>query len=410
MAPVVPRRVFRDRRLHLASLAAGVAGLAACALGLTMDPAQVFHSYLAAYAYVTSLVLGVLALSMIGRAMGATWVVAVRRLEEAVIASLPALAVLLVPVLAGAAHLYPWAEPHAAASEHLRHLLHHKQPYLNVPFFIGRAVFYFAVWILIAELLRRWSRAIEAADPSQEPHQTPQPTAEELDSRSLRLSAAMLPLLGLTVTFAAFDWLMSLEPAWFSSAFGVYYVAGSLLGGIALLTALAHGVRQSRLLGNELRHSHFHALGRLLLTFVVFWAYIAFFQALIIRMADRPEEVTFYLRRITGSWSFLAYALIIGHFALPFLLLLPRAIKYHSRALAGIAIWILVMHYLDVYWLVLPQLHPHGAAPHWLDLAALLGVAGMATALAAWRQYGRSLLAEGHPRLEQALRYRSPNA
>jgi hypothetical protein len=406
MATVVPRRVFRDRRLRLAGLVAGVAGLAACALGFTIDPAQVFHSYLTAYAYVASLALGVLAFSMIGRAMGATWVVAVRRLEEAVIASLPALAVLFVPVLAGAEHLYPWASPHAPDSEHLRHLLHHKQRYLNVPFFTGRAVFYFAVWILVGELLRRWSRAIEATEQRPELPQT----AEALDSRSRRLSAAMLPLLGLTVTFASFDWLMSLEPEWFSSAYGVYYVAGGLLGGMALLTLLAHGARQSSLLGDELGRFHFHALGRLLLAFVVFWAYIAFFQSLIIRMTDRPEEVTFYLHRITGSWSWLVYALVIGHFALPFFLLLPRAIKYRSRVLAGISIWILVMHYLDVYWLVLPQLHPHGAAPHWLDLAALLGVGGMATGVAAWRQYGRSLLAEGHPRLEQALRYRSPNA
>jgi hypothetical protein len=394
--------VFRDRRLRLGALVAGVAGLALCALGLTIDPAQVFHSYLVAYAYVASLVIGVLAFSMIGRAMGATWVLAVRRLEEAVIASLPALAVLFVPVLAGAAHVYPWAAPQAVDSEHLRHLLDHKRRYLDVPFFTGRSVFYFAVWILVAELLRRWSRAIERAEAPE--------TAEELEGRARRLSAAMLPLLGLTVTFAAFDWLMSLDPEWFSSGFGVYYVAGSLLGGIALLTVLAHCARQSRVLGQELNRFHFHALGRLLLTFVVFWAYIAFFQTLIIRMTDRPEEVTFYLHRIMGSWSWLVYALVIGHFALPFFVLLPRSIKYRSRVLASISIWILIMHYLDVYWLVLPQLHPHGAAPHWLDLAALLGVGGVATAVGAWRQHGRSLLAEGYPRLEQALRYRSPNA
>lgn len=402
MATVVPRRVFRDRRLGLGALVAGVAGLALCALGLTIDPAQLFHSYLVAYAYVASLVIGVLAFSMIGRAMGATWVLAVRRLEEAVMASLPALAVLFVPVLAGAAYIYPWATPQAVDSEHLRHLLDHKRRYLDVPFFTGRSVFYFAVWILVAELLRRWSRAIERAEARE--------TAEKLEGRARRLSAAMLPLLGSTVTFAAFDWLMSLDPEWFSSGFGVYYVAGSLLGGIALLTVLAHRARQSRVLGQELERFHFHALGRLLLAFVVFWAYIAFFQTLIIRMTDRPEEVTFYLHRIMGSWSWLVYALVIGHFALPFFVLLPRSIKYRSRVLAGISIWILIMHYLDVYWLVLPQLHPHGAAPHWLDLAALLGVGGVATAVAAWRQHGRSLLAEGYPHLEQALRYRSPNA
>lgn len=402
MAAVTSRYLFRGRHLRAAALIAGVAGLAGCALGLTLAPAQVFHSYLAAHAYVTSLALGVLAFTMIGRAMGATWVLAVRGLEEAAIAALPALGALFVPVVAGADYLYPWATPEAADSEHLRHLLHHKRAYLDLPFFTGRAVFYFAAWIALAELLRYGSRCIEVAAGDAE-------RIARLEARGRALSAAGLPLLGFTATFAAFDWLMSLDPAWFSSAYGLYYVAGGLLGGIALLVVLAHGARRT-LLAEELNRFHFHALGRLLLTFVVFWAYIAFFQALIIHIADRPEEVTFYLRRIAGSWSWLAYALLLGHFALPFFLLLPRAIKYRSGVLAGIAIWVLVMHYLDVYWLVLPELHPGGAAPRWLDAAALLGVGGVATAVAAWRQHGRSLLPEGHPRLQQALRYRSPNA
>jgi hypothetical protein len=313
---------------------------------------------------------------------------------------MPALAVLVVPVLVGAAWLYPWTSPEAAHSEHLRHLLHHKQPYLNLPFFIGRTVFYFAAWLLMAELLRRWSLAMADAETG---------VAEKLDGRARALSAVMLPLLGMTVTFAAFDWLMSLEPEWFSTAYGVYYAAGSFVGGIALLTVLAHAAGR-RQLDEALNRSHFHALGRLLLAFVVFWAYIAFFQVFLIYIVDRPEEVTFYLRRLAGSWSWLGCALILGHFVLPFFLLLPRSIKYRSRVLAGISIWLLVMHYLDVYWLVLPQLHHHGARPHWLDLAALLGVGGVTAAVAAWRQHGTSLLALGHPRLEQALRYRSPNA
>jgi hypothetical protein len=410
MATVDTRRVFRDRRLGLGALAAGVAGLALWALGASAAPAQAFYSYLAAYAYVASLVLGVLAFSLISRAMGATWVLAVRRLEEAVIAALPALAVLFVPVALGMAHLYPWANPDAAHSEHLRHLLEHRQRYLDQPFFVGRAVFYLAAWLVMGELLRRWSLAIERRRTAPADRQKrPGATAEALDARGQALSAAMLPLLGLTVTFAAFDWLMSIEPEWFSSAFGVYYAAGSFLGGLSLLTILAHRARRGAL-AEELTRYHFHALGRLLLAFVVFWAYIAFFQAMLIRIADRPEEVTFYLHRLTGSWAWLTYALILGHFVLPFFLLLPRPIKYRSGALAGLSIWLLVMHYLDVYWLVLPVLHRHGAAPHWLDLASLAGVAGIAVAVAAWRQYGLSLLAEAHPRLDRALRYRSQSA
>jgi hypothetical protein len=420
-----PRRVFRNRRLALGGLAAGVAGLALCALGAWRDPARAMSSYLAAYAYAASLAVGVLAFSMIGRAMGATWVLAVRRLEEAVLAALPALAVLFAPVIVGAGHLYLWAHPEAANGaahgaahgagngDHLAHLLHHKAPYLELGFFTGRAVFYLVVWVLLGELFRRWSLATERAYGRAVAQGSPEPALDALDAldrRSRRVSAAMLPLFGLTVTFAAFDWLMSLEPEWFSSAYGVYYAAGSLVGGMALLTLLAHRARARGPLAEELSRFHFHALGRVLLAFVVFWAYIAFFQSMLIQIANRPEETTFYVRRLTGSWEAFSYALAAGHFALPFFLLLPRPIKYRSRALAGVSVWLLVMHYLDVYWLVMPAHHPGGLSPHWLDLAALAGVGGMATTMAAWRQYGRSLLVEGHPRMDRALRYRSVSA
>lgn len=401
------RRAVRGGRLGLGALAAGVVGLGLWALGLFLDPQQAMYSYLAAFAFVLSVVLGVLIFSMLCRAMDATWELVVRRIEEAVIAALPALAVLFVPVVLGAGHIYPWAGPWAgptgAEDPHLAHLLHHKEPYLDLPFFIGRAVVYFAVWILVGELLRRWSLATERRGAGSGAG----PDADALQARGRALSAAMLPVVGLAVTFAAFDWLMSLQPSWFSSIYGLYFGAGCFFGGAALLTLLAHRARRARL-SDELRPPHFHALGRVLLAFVVFWAYIAFFQAMLIRMADNPEEVTFYIRRISGSWAWLTGLLVLGHFALPFFLLLPKAIKLRSGVLAGLSVWLLLMHYVDMYWLVLPALQPDGAAPHWLDLVTLLGVGGMTVALAAWRQHGRSLLPEGHPRLERAVMYRSP--
>lgn len=394
------RRVFRGGRLGIGALIAGAVGLGLWALGLFLAPQQALYSYLAAFAFVISVVLGALIFSMMCRAMNATWELVVRRIEEAVFASLPALALLFIPVAAGAEYLYPWVAPAGIEDQHLAHLIHHKEPYLNLPFFIGRAVVYFGVWILLGELLRRWSLATERARSG--------PGVEALQTRSRVLSAATLPLLGLTVTFAAFDWLMSLQPGWFSSAYGVYFGAGCFFGGAALLTLLAHRARRTRLAA-ELRPPHFHALGRVLLAFVVFWAYIAFFQTMLIRMADNPEEVTFYLHRIEGSWAWITGLLVLGHFALPFFLLLPKAIKLRSGVLAGLCIWLLLMHYVDMYWLVLPVLHPGGVAPHWLDLVTLLGVGGLTTAVAVWRQHGRSLLPEGDPRLERAVSYRSPS-
>jgi hypothetical protein len=402
MAEVIRRRIVHGTPLVPASAMIGGLGLALWTIGLIVTPEQAMHSYLAAFAYVTSLVLGTLIFLMIGHIMNAAWVVAVRRLQEAVVAALPVLGVLFVPIAVASGHVYPWVEPPADVSEHTMHLLDHKRPYLNVSFFVARAIVYFAVWIVAAELLRRWSlvRDRRVQSGAEIDH-------EALSTRMRVLSAAMLPLVGLCLTFAAFDWLMSLDPTWFSSMFGVYYFAGGFLGSMALLTVLAYAARRRGLLAEELTGFHFHALGRLLLAFVIFWAYIAFFQAMLIQIANKPEEVTFYLLRLEGSWSVVSYALIIGHFAAPFLVLLPRHVKFRPRLLAGIAIWILFIHYVDIYWLVLPVLHGRGAMPHWLDVVALVGVAGVATAFAAWRQRGLSALPEGDPRLSEALSYRS---
>jgi hypothetical protein len=402
MAPVIRRRIVQGTPLVPVSAIGGGLGLALWIIGLLVAPAQAMYSYLAAFAYVTSLVVGTLIFLMIGHVMNAAWVVALRRVQEAIVAALPVLGVLFVPIAVAAGTVYPWVEPPADTPEHLEHLLDHKRPYLNLPFFVARAIACFVVWIVAAELLRRWSlvRDRRAQSEAEIDHKA-------ISARMRAVSAAMLPLVGLCLTFAAFDWLMSLEPAWFSSMFGVYYFAGGFLGGLALLTLLAYTSRRAGLLAEELTDFHFHALGRLLLAFVIFWAYIAFFQAMLIQIANRPEEVTFYLRRLEGRWIWVCYALIIGHFAAPFALLLPRSVKFRPRLLAGIAIWILFIHYIDIYWLVLPALHEHGATPHWLDIAALIGVAGVAMAFAAWRQRGLSALPEGDPRLLEALKYRS---
>lgn len=405
--PHIPH-TYSGKRLLLVSGAVGVAGLVMWAIGLTVDIQQAMFSYLAAFAFAVSVVLGVLVFTMIGHAMGARWVAITRRLEEAVTGTLPLLALLFVPIAVGATYLYVWVEPGPHIDEHLAHLLEHKAPYLNLTFFVVRTAIFFGIWILIAELLRRWSRARErhlmrARNQGQAP---PKPTPEL--SRDRALSAALLPLVSICLTFAAFDWIMSLEPAWFSTIFGIYYFAGGFLGGLALLTILGYAARRSHLLGEqELTRYHFHALGRLLFAFVVFWAYVAFFQAMLIKIANKPEEVVFYVHRIAGSWEGLVYALIIGHFTVPFLVLLPRSIKFRPAVLSAIAGWLLVIHYIDIYWLVLPVLHPHGAAPHWLDLAALAGVVGVTVGFGSWRLRGTSLLAEGDPRLAHAIAYRS---
>lgn len=377
-------------------------GAAACALGLVLfvagiflDRRQAFFSYLTAWAWAVSVALGALVFLLIGHAMRAGWPVALRRLTETIAWTLPLFALLFVPIAFGAKDLYVWTR-HDVTDPHLLHAIHHKAAYLNVPFFLGRTVFYFAVWTVAIFLLRRWS-ILQDRD-----------RAADVADRQVTLSSAMLPAVGLTLCFAAFDWLMSLEPAWFSTMYGIWFFAGGFHGALALLTiGAAWAAADDELLGRVLRTSHFYALGRLLFAFTVFWAYIAFFQAFIIYAANKPEEVTWYVTRTAGSWRGVGFVLIVGHFFVPFFGLLPYAVKRRSRYLLAMSAWILAMHFVDVYWNVMPVLHPSGLRPHWLDLAALLFVGGAGVAFGVFSLRGK-WIAPGHdPRYAASARYYS---
>jgi hypothetical protein len=417
----------RDPRRRITGVAAlvGLAGALALALGLTLDPERTLHAYLTAYAYAVSLAVGALILLQIGYLVGSGWMAVLRRIHELAAGALLPLALLFVPIALGAAYIYVWVDPPESAPAHFHHVLEEKRAYLNLPFFCVRAAIYFAIWLLTFGLLRHFSRARDPELPDDEegldggtpvdaprpaPPPPPPPVGDPIAAlrRERIVSAVMLPAVGLAITFAAFDWLMSLQPVWYSTMFGVYYFAGGFVGAIALtvvLTALARR-RSLAVLGVVTRH-HFHALGRMMLAFTVFWAYVAFFQAFLIQIADRPEEVTFYLDRIHASWEDVAYVLILGHFAVPFLLLLPQRLKFRPRYLAVLAAWILVIHYVDVYWLILPVLDRAGFSPHWVDLAAPAAVLGLTIAWVAWRQRGVPLVAHGDPLLHDGLHYAS---
>lgn len=372
-------------------LGLGVAGLLLCGLGLVVEPRQTYASYLAAYATGLSLGLGALSLVMISHVTGARWFVALRRLTEGVAATLPFFAVLFLPLLFGLQELYPWIPPLEALGSRVRESVEAKRAYLNVPFFLVRAAIYFGVWSALSLCLHRWSIRQDRE------------ASVDFSRRQRALSAGGLPALALTLSFAAFDWLMSLSPAWSSPIYGVYYFAGAVVGALALLAVLALAFERAGLLTDVVAAEHYHALGKLLLTFVLFWTYIAFSQFFIVWIANVPAEVSWYLPRTRGSWGALALLLVLGHFALPFLLLLPRDAKRSPVVLASLGCWLLVMHYVDIYWLVLPELHGAGVRPHWLDLAALAAVGGLALAYGAWQLRGHPLVARGDPDLEPSL-------
>ncbi len=427
MAPMTDERVqarlgeevFSGRKVVLVSAVVAVLGLALLAVGLAIDPARAWLSYLMALAFAISTSVGGLILLMIGYAANARWMAVVRRPMEIVTLPLPALAVLFVPILFGLEH-YPWHTPPAGLAAHELEILEHRAPFMSTAGFAIRTAVYFAVFITAAALLRRWSvrrdREAPLAEEAPLSGDTPlraeerphAPASEEALGRERRLACAMLPAVGLALTFAAMDWIMSLEPVWYSSIFGVYVFAGGFLAAIALVTILAARLWSRRGGAGAITPNHFYALGRLLFAFTVFWAYAAFFQAMLIRIANKPEEVTFYLERIGGAWAVFVWILIVGHFALPFLFLLPRAVKFRPRAMAGAGAWLIAMHLVDVYWLVIPSRVGGYLVVHWLDLAALAAVIGGAVAFAAWRQHGVALIARRDPFLADGAAYRSP--
>jgi hypothetical protein len=354
-----------------------------------LSPERLPAAWLVAFLYFLTISLGCLFFVLIHTAMAGSWGILVRRVAENAAALLPLFAILFVPVLLNLPALYRWSQPSAAAHDPL---IAWKQPYLNVPFFLARAALYFVVWSAIALWARGLSRRQDrAADPV-------------AAARLRRYSAALLIPLSLTTTFAAFDWLMSLQPLWYSTIFGVYAFAGGFVAGIALVAVTAAGLRGAGLVPG-LSSEHLHDLGKLLLAFTVFWAYIAFSQFFLIWYGNIPEETVFYRVRLVGGFKLIGVALAVGHFALPFFFLLSRQVKRNAATLVGAALWLLAMHFVDVYWLVIPAIQGLGARPGLVDIAALMTVGGVFLAGFGWLLVKSPLYPAFDPRLAESLAF-----
>jgi hypothetical protein len=341
------------------ALIAAVVGIIGCIAGAFLEPGRFFASYLLAFVFWSNISLGFLGITMLHHMTSGRWSFLIVRISEAGMRVLPALALMFVPLLFGLVHLYPWiahAEDPAIAS---------RGSYLNVPFFIIRTVFYFAIWIAMAFVLSRWSRRQDAsADPSL--------------TRSLRLlSAPGLVVYGLTATFAAVDWTMSLQPEWFSTIYGMLAMTGQVLAALALAAVALRVLTASGPLADVVAPRPLNDLGNMLLAFVILWAYMSFSQFLIIWSGNLPDEIPWYLRRLSEGWRTLGLILIIFHFGVPFFLLLLRRNKRALQMLALIAIGLLVMRIVDLYWVVMPGAVPSGATVNWTDLAAFLAVGGV---------------------------------
>ena len=381
---------FRRRSLiiGLVALVAGAAG----ALISSESREQFFRSYLLAYIFWIAIPLGCFAILMLQHMSGGVWGLVTRRVLESSTRTFPLLALLFIPLLFGLGSIFPWASPEKlAASPALNHAVEQKHLYLNVGFFIARAVFYFLVWILVARLLNHWSSEQDRTG------------ERRLTSKLQGLSGPGLLLYGLTVTFASVDWAMSLDPQWFSTMYGLLFMGGQGLAAMAFVIAVMVLLAGRKPMSDVIKPTHLHDLGKLMLAFLMIWAYFAFSQFLIIWAGNLPEEIPFYVRRIQSSWKYVGFALIILHFALPFVLLLSRDLKRNSRRLSAVAIAVIVMRFVDLIWMTGPELHNGSFGLSWMDLMLSVGIGGVWLWFFATQLNSRPLLPIHDPDIESVF-------
>jgi hypothetical protein len=380
----IPELAGLQRRL----LIAGGVGAALSLVGLFVDARQFFQSYLMAYMLCLGVTLGCLALGMVHQLSGGAWGVVIRRPIGAAARVLPVMTVLFLPIVLGMTYLYPWTNADLVAHDEV---LQHKRVYLNTPFFLVRAAIYFLVWNAISYFLNRWSL---------EQDRTANP---RLARRMQMLSGGGLLAYGLMITFASFDWLMSLEPHWFSTIYGVLIIGGQGLSALAFLIVALVWLSRRPPLDRIVAPAHFHDLGNLLLAFVMLWAYFSFSQYLIIWSGNLPAEIGWYLHRLQTGWRAVGLILILFHFAAPFVVLLSRRVKRQPELLLKVAVGILVVRLIDLFWLIAPEFHQHGVSVSWLDvvLPLTMGAIWLACFIAQLR--GRAILPVHDPQFDEAL-------
>jgi len=375
------------RRVQPRLLIAGGAGLAASAIGGLFNPAQFFQSYLMAYMLCLGTTLGCLALGMVHQLSGGAWGVVLRRPIGGAVRVLPVLTALFLPILFGMSRLYVWTHADVVAADEV---IRHKRLYLNVPFFIARAALYFLIWNAISYFLNAWSL---------EQDRTGDP---RIARRMQRLSAGGLVAYGLTITFASFDWLMSLSPDWYSTIYGVLIIGGQGLSAMAFLILAIAWLSRRPPLDRIIMPEHFHDAGNLTLAFVMLWAYFSFSQYLIIWAGDLPAEISWYHHRLQTGWRAIAVTLVVFHFAVPFLILLSRRIKRQAATIARLAVLILVARVVDLFWLIAPEFHD-GFSISWLDIVLPLSLGALWLGAYVRQLRRRAILPVHDPEFDETL-------
>jgi hypothetical protein len=375
--------------LQQRALIAGVIGVVLCIIGYVKSPESLLHSYLLAFMFILGLSLGSLGLLMMQHLTGGMWGIVIRRPLESATRALPLVFILFAPIFFGFRYLYgAWLNAPRTGEGRLSDFQQH---YLTASWFHIRALIYFAVWLLLMWVFNSWSRKQDI----------------DREDRALRRRLKMLAGPGIilyvfAMSFAAIDWVMSLSPHWASTIYGFLYVAGQLISSMSLMICVVVLLSRAPVFQGVLKPRYLHDLGKLLLAFVMLWAYFSFSQLLIIWSGNSPEEISFYRSRLYGEWGYVSVIILIFHFFVPFFLLLSRDLKRNPSLLPKVAMWLIFMRFVDIYWLTRPEFTP-SAIPSLWDLAAGLGLIGLWFFVFAWQLQKMPLLPLGDPKLEEVL-------
>lgn len=379
------------KKLQSTALVIGVIGILAVAAGFFITPReQFFHSYLVGFLFWTGAAVGSLALLMIHFMAGGAWGMMIRRTAEAGSRTLPLMMVLVVPVLAGVFQIYEWSQPGVVAHDKV---LQGKQFYLNVNFWWGRSILFFGVWWFIMRMLNKWSLEQDRTGDVK--------YAKKME----RLSGAGLVIYAYTMTFAVTDWVMSLEPHWFSTVYGLLLCVGQVMSALSTLVAVFILMADKPPLAGLITKRHLHDMGKLMLALTMLWAYLSFSQLILIWSGNLPEEITYYVNRLNGGWQYVGAILMLFHFAFPFLMLLSQGLKKNPKTLQRIALYIIVIRVIDVFWLVEPSIHAKNLQVHWLDIVTPIGIGGLWVAYFCYQLRQRPLLPINAPDLQKALNH-----
>jgi hypothetical protein len=376
-------------RLQRTALFIGLIGLVLCVIGYKKSPDSFLHSYLVAFLFVLGLSLGSLGLLMLQHLTGGNWGIVIRRPLESATRSLPLVLILFAPIFFGMKYLYAaWLDAPASGEGSLSKF---QQSWLTPGGFKLRALIYFAVWLILMFIFNRWSREQDA----------------NREDRSLRRRFKMFAGPGIilyvfAMSFAAIDWVMSISPHWASTIYGFLFVAGQLISSMSLMIAVIVLLAQAEPLKSAIHERHLHDLGKLLLAFVMLWAYFSFSQLLITWSGNLPEEISFYRSRMYGQWGIVSVLILIFHFFVPFFLLLSRDLKRKASALPKVAIWLILMRLVDLYWTTRPEFTSRAIPSVW-DLAAVMALGGLWFGVFAWQLKQMPLLPLGDPKLQEAI-------